>query len=88
MTTNLSVLQTSVFLKYRSLFAFLQRQAPNVASEVQRAYVGTVRTYFETGFRRYIRSLTWIKVPIPFTESKILIRSFSRRQEQQNAQIP
>ncbi|KAI0092077.1 Vps52-domain-containing protein [Irpex rosettiformis] len=61
MTTNLNVLQTSIFLKYRTLFAFLQRQAPNVASEVQRAYVGTVRTYFETGFRRYIRSLGVIK---------------------------
>ncbi|KAI0701798.1 Sac2 family-domain-containing protein, partial [Cytidiella melzeri] len=61
MTTNLSIIQTSVFSKYRSLFAFLQRQAPNVANEVQRAYVGTVRTYFETGFRRYIRALGWIK---------------------------
>ena len=29
---------------------------------IQRAYVGAVRTYFETGFRRYIRSLGWIKV--------------------------
>lgn len=61
-TTNLGVLQSSLFTKYRPLFAFLQRQAPPVASEVQRAYVGAVRTYFETGFRRYIRSLGWIKV--------------------------
>ncbi|KAF7793700.1 hypothetical protein EIP86_004816 [Pleurotus ostreatoroseus] len=61
MSTNLSVIQTSVFLKYRSLYAFLQRQAPPVASEIQRAYVGSARTYFETGFRRYIRSLGWIK---------------------------
>ncbi|KAI0347190.1 vacuolar sorting protein [Trametopsis cervina] len=61
MTTNLNMIQTSVFMKFRPLFAFLQRQAPNVASEVQRAYVSTVRTYFETGFRRYIRSLVWIK---------------------------
>ncbi|KIP07046.1 hypothetical protein PHLGIDRAFT_30209 [Phlebiopsis gigantea 11061_1 CR5-6] len=60
-TTNLSVLQSSLFMKYRPLFAFLQRQAPTVASEVQRAYVGAVRTYFETGFRRYIRSLGSIK---------------------------
>ncbi|KAG7096788.1 hypothetical protein E1B28_004198 [Marasmius oreades] len=60
-TTNMQVLQTSVFLKYRSLFAFLQRQAPPVANEVQRAYIGVARTYYETGFRRYIRSLSWIK---------------------------
>lgn len=61
MTTNMQVIQTSVLLKYRSLFEFLQRHAPPVASEVQRAYVGTARTYFETGFRRYIRSLGYLK---------------------------
>ncbi|CAL1700934.1 unnamed protein product [Somion occarium] len=61
MTTNMQVVQTSIWLKYRSLYAFLQRHAPTVASEVQRAYVGAARTYFETGFRRYIRSLGWVK---------------------------
>ncbi|KAI0774158.1 Sac2 family-domain-containing protein [Fomes fomentarius] len=61
MTSNLQVLQSTVWMKYRPLFLFLQRQAPNVANEVQRAYVGTVRTFFETGFRRYLRSLGWIK---------------------------
>lgn len=64
MTTNMQVVQTSVFLKYRPFFVFLQRHAPTVASEVQRAYVGAARTYFETGFRRYIRSLGWVKVAI------------------------
>ena len=62
MTTNMQVMQTSILLKYRPLYAFLQRHAANVASEVQRAYVGAARTYFETGFRRYIRSLGWVKV--------------------------
>ncbi|PCH41154.1 Vps52-domain-containing protein [Wolfiporia cocos MD-104 SS10] len=61
MTTNMQVIQTSVFLKYKPLFAFLQRHAANVASEVQRAYVGAARTYFETGFRRYIRSLGYLR---------------------------
>uniref|UniRef100_A0A0W0EZH1 Vacuolar sorting protein n=1 Tax=Moniliophthora roreri TaxID=221103 RepID=A0A0W0EZH1_MONRR len=60
-TTNMQVLQTSIFLKYRTLFAFLSRQALPVANEVQRAYLGAARTYYETGFRRYIRSLGWIK---------------------------
>ena len=62
MTTNLNVIQSSVFMKFRPLFAFLQRQAAPVALEVQRAYIAAVRTYLETGFRRYIRSLGWIKV--------------------------
>lgn len=58
----MQVLQTSIILKYKPLFVFLQRQASSVAQEVQRAYVGTARTYYETGFRRYSRSLGWIKV--------------------------
>ncbi|KAJ7590860.1 vacuolar sorting protein [Mycena floridula] len=60
-TTNMQVMQTSVLLKYRPLFAFLQRQAPTVASELQRSYIGAARVYYETGFRRYARSLGYIK---------------------------
>ncbi|KIM90943.1 hypothetical protein PILCRDRAFT_811444 [Piloderma croceum F 1598] len=60
-TTNMQVLQTSIILKYKPLFVFLQRQAANVAQEVQSAYMGVARTYYETGFRRYSRSLGWIK---------------------------
>ncbi|KAF5359016.1 hypothetical protein D9758_004735 [Tetrapyrgos nigripes] len=57
----MQVIQTSVLIKYRPLFTFLQRQAPAVASEVQRSYTGAARTYYETGFRRYARSLGWLK---------------------------
>lgn len=60
----MQVIQTSVLLKYCSLFAFLQRQAPAVAVELQRAYVGAARVYYETGFRRYARSLGVVKVSI------------------------
>ncbi|KAJ7180258.1 vacuolar sorting protein [Mycena crocata] len=60
-TTNMQVMQTSVLIKYKPLFAFLQRQAPNVAHEIQRSYVSAARVYYETGFRRYARSLGWIK---------------------------
>ncbi|KAH9899993.1 Vps52-domain-containing protein [Cubamyces lactineus] len=61
MTTNLQVIQSTVWMKYRPLYIFLQRHAPNVAHEIQRAYAAAVRTYFETGFRRYLRGLGWIK---------------------------
>ncbi|KAF5331527.1 hypothetical protein D9611_007667 [Ephemerocybe angulata] len=64
-TTNMQVIQTSVLLKYSTLFAFLQRQAPAVANELQRAYVGAARLYYETGFRRYARSLGSIKTRTP-----------------------
>ena len=62
MTTNMHVIQTTVLLKYRPLYAFLLRRAANVATEIQKAYIAAARTYYETGFRRYMRSLGWIKV--------------------------
>lgn len=71
-TTNMQVMQTSIFVKYRALYGFLQRQAPNVASEVQKAYTSTARTYYETGFRRYVRSLGWIKARTPEKPESII----------------
>lgn len=65
MSTNIHVLQTSVLLKYQPLFAFLQRHAQPVALEVQRAYAGAARTYYETGFRRYARTLTQVLARFP-----------------------
>jgi vacuolar protein sorting-associated protein 52 len=62
MTTNMHIVQTTGFLKYHSLYAFLLRHATNVATEVRKAYIATARVYYETGFRRYMRSLGWIKV--------------------------
>ena len=62
MTTNMHVIQTTVILKYRPLYAFLLRRAADVATEIQKAYIAAARTYYETGFRRYMRSLGWIKV--------------------------
>lgn len=65
MSTNIHVLQTSVLLKYQPLFAFLQRHAPPVALEVQRAYAGAARTYYETGFRRYARTMSQVLARYP-----------------------
>ncbi|KAH9918218.1 vacuolar sorting protein [Epithele typhae] len=53
MTTNLQVLQMSVWMKYRPLFVFLQDTRPT-----------TVRTFYETGFRRYLRGLGWVKARV------------------------
>ncbi|KDR83878.1 hypothetical protein GALMADRAFT_236339 [Galerina marginata CBS 339.88] len=75
-TTNMQVIQTSVLLKYSSLFGFLQRQAPAVATELQRAYVGAARLYYETGFRRYARTLGVIKTrTVEKFESLVNMRS-------------
>ncbi|KIJ56720.1 hypothetical protein M422DRAFT_218326, partial [Sphaerobolus stellatus SS14] len=78
-STNMQVLQTSVLLKYRPLFLFLQHHASSVANEVQHAYTAVARLYYETGFRRYIRSLGWIKART--TERLELIGASEKAQE-------
>ncbi|EPQ26611.1 uncharacterized protein PFL1_05932 [Pseudozyma flocculosa PF-1] len=61
-TTNVQVLQTSILLQHhRPFYAFLARQMPRVAIDVQRTYVAAARLYFETAFRRYARSFGVIK---------------------------
>lgn len=57
LSTNMPILQAVLLKSYRPLFMFLSHHAPRVAIDVQRAYVAAARLYFETGFRRYERSL-------------------------------
>jgi hypothetical protein len=62
--TNIQVVQSSILLKYQPFYLFLRIHAPKVAQEVQRSYVTSARTYYETSFRRYARALGVIKVRI------------------------
>lgn len=55
------MLQTSLLLKYQPFFAFLYRQSPRLAKQVERGYVNAARAYYETGMRRYARALAQIK---------------------------
>jgi hypothetical protein len=61
LSTNLAVLQTSLLLKYQPFYAFLARQSPKIAKQVERGYVNAARGYYETAFRRYTRALGVIK---------------------------
>lgn len=61
LSTNLAVLQTSLLLKYQPFYAFLFRQSPRLAKQVERGYVNAARSYYETGMRRYARALGAIK---------------------------
>ena len=61
LSTNLAVLQTSLLLKYQPFYAFLYRQSPRLAKQVERGYVNAARSYYETGMRRYVRALGVIK---------------------------
>ncbi|UZJ52412.1 hypothetical protein CBS101457_001732 [Exobasidium rhododendri] len=57
LSTNMPILQSILLTSYRPLYSFLSHHAPRVAIDVQRSYVAAARLYFETGFRRYERSL-------------------------------
>lgn len=61
LSTNLAVLQTSLLLKYQTFYAFLHRQSPRLAKQVERGYVSAARGYYETGMRRYARALSTIR---------------------------
>jgi hypothetical protein len=61
LSTNLAVLQTSLLLKYQPFYAFLHRQSPRLAKQVERGYVNAARSYYETGMRRYARAMGQIK---------------------------
>ncbi|WVQ68345.1 uncharacterized protein L199_006552 [Kwoniella botswanensis] len=61
LSTNLAVLQTSLLLKYQPFYQFLLKNSPKIAKQVERGYVTSARSYYETGFRRYARSLGMIK---------------------------
>ncbi|KAI5481798.1 vacuolar sorting protein, Vps52/Sac2 family protein [Pseudohyphozyma bogoriensis] len=59
---SLTTLQSSTLIPQKPLFDFLRSHAPLQAHEFQKAYSSTVRWYYETGFRRYVRSLEKIRV--------------------------
>ncbi|KAH7105587.1 Vps52-domain-containing protein [Auriculariales sp. MPI-PUGE-AT-0066] len=84
-TTNIHVLQTSILLKYQPLYGFVRRHAAPVALEVQRAYCVAARTYYETGFRRYARSLTQALVRCP--EKQDFVANVATAPEEKQATV-
>ncbi|WWC90632.1 uncharacterized protein L201_005568 [Kwoniella dendrophila CBS 6074] len=76
LSTNLVILQNSLLLRYQPFYQFLYNHSPdnsNLAKQVERGYVNASRSYYETAFRRYTRSLSAIKLRI--TEKNELIGS-------------
>ncbi|WWC63385.1 uncharacterized protein I303_105985 [Kwoniella dejecticola CBS 10117] len=57
LSTNLAILQNSLLLKYQPFYAFLYKHNGKIAKTVERGYVNAARSYYETGYRRYARSL-------------------------------
>jgi hypothetical protein len=71
LSTNLAVMQTSLLLKYQPFYAFLVRQSPRQAKQVERGYVNAARGYYETAMRRYARTLTQVRLRTPQTPDLI-----------------
>lgn len=75
LSTNLAVMQTSLLLKYQPFYAFLLRQSPRHAKQVERGYVNAARAYYETGLRRYARALGQIRLRTPDKPDLIAVPS-------------
>ncbi|GAA6004369.1 hypothetical protein JCM10207_000689 [Rhodosporidiobolus poonsookiae] len=58
--------------RLKPLFDFLRRHAARQAHEFQKAYAATVRWYYETGFRRYVRALEKIRTREPQRQAEVI----------------
>ncbi|RKO94915.1 Vps52-domain-containing protein [Caulochytrium protostelioides] len=61
--TNIAIIQQSVLIKYRELYAFIAERDPDVAAEVRLTYVHTVGSYYQACFERYLRFLNKMGAP-------------------------
>ncbi|KAJ3200450.1 hypothetical protein HK099_002682, partial [Clydaea vesicula] len=54
--TNISIIQQSIFLKYKELFWFILERYSEAATEIKINYVNTVATYYFSSFEKYLKS--------------------------------
>ncbi|KAK9453850.1 Sac2 family-domain-containing protein [Dipodascopsis uninucleata] len=59
---NAQVVQYSVLLKYRQLYAFLAYANPKLADEIAHGYINTMKWYYTSNFNRYIKALECIRI--------------------------
>jgi vacuolar protein sorting-associated protein 52 len=61
---NAQIIQQQKFLRYRDLYAFLQRHHEKLAEEIGQAYLNTMRWYFLNKFSLYEKSLEKLKLHV------------------------
>ncbi|KAG6135671.1 hypothetical protein E4U12_001603 [Claviceps purpurea] len=61
---NAQLIQQQNFLRYRDLYSFLHRRHAALAEEISRAYMNTMRWYYQTQFARYQQALASIKTHV------------------------
>ncbi|GAA5972391.1 hypothetical protein JCM11641_002437 [Rhodosporidiobolus odoratus] len=62
----------ATLLRLKPLCTFLLRHAARQAHEFQKAYTATIRWFYETGFRRYVRALEKIRTRVPGKEPELI----------------
>lgn len=60
--TNISIIQQSIFLKYKDLYAFLAERYKEAAMEVKMNYIYTVSNYYFASFEKYLKSMSKLQV--------------------------
>ncbi|KAK7203699.1 Sac2 family-domain-containing protein [Myxozyma melibiosi] len=60
--TNAQVIQYSIFLKFRQLFAFLAYVNPQLCEDIIQGYINTMRWYYSSDFTRYVKALEKLKI--------------------------
>ncbi|KAL0471431.1 Sac2 family domain-containing protein [Neurospora intermedia] len=61
---NAQIIQQQNFLRFKDLFAFLQKHQCTLAGEICQAYMNTMRWYYLNQFTRYKQSLDKLKLHI------------------------
>ncbi|KAG6005859.1 hypothetical protein E4U21_007567 [Claviceps maximensis] len=61
---NAQIIQQQNFLRFRDLYTFLHKHHAVLAEEISRAYMNTMRWYYQTQFARYQQALASIKTHV------------------------
>ena len=59
---NVQIIQQQRLLKFKEVYVFLTRNNAQLAEEIGRAYVNTMRWYYLTHFTRYLGALNKLGV--------------------------
>ncbi|CCU76951.1 putative Vps52 / Sac2 family protein/putative vacuolar protein sorting-associated protein 52 [Blumeria hordei DH14] len=61
---NPQVIQQQQFIRFKDIYTFLHKHHPQLAEEIGRAYMNTMRWYFLNQFTRYEKALARIKLHV------------------------
>lgn len=59
---NSQIIQQQRLVRFKDLYSYLVKAHPKLAEEISRAYINTMRWYYNSNFTRYLQALEKIKV--------------------------